>query len=135
MATDKAITAQDYALREKCKDTRDRIRKMAGKHGLHLYEEIAGIPVKAVLDFGRWIARCECGGAEAVDPSDPIFFCVSCGNYRNSGRLRRVEFPADYKKIERQVMGRAVEYGPSDDPIEKQRRAVPAGEPRSWRPE
>ena len=132
---DKAITAKDYAIREKHKDTRDRIRQIASRHGLHLYEEVSGIPVKAQLDFGRWIARCECGGAEAVDPSDPVFFCVSCGNYRNSGRLRRVEFPADYKAVEKKVMARKVNLGPSDDPIEKQRRATPKGDPRSWSPE
>ena len=135
MATDKAITARDYAIREKYKDTRERIRQLASRHGLHLYEEVSGIPVTAELDYGRWIAMCECGGGEAVDPADPVFFCVSCGNYHQSGRLRKVVFPADYKQIEKTVMARKVTKGKSDDPIEQQRMATPQGQPRSWSPD
>ena len=103
---DKAITALDYARREKFTSTRQRIEMLAFKHNLKLDQKIAGKPVKARLDFGRWIADCECGGAEAVDPKDPVFYCVSCGNERTSGKLRRVTFPTDYKTVEKEVMAR-----------------------------
>lgn len=132
---DKAITALDYAKREKAKSTRERIRKLATKWALHLDEKIAGKPVKARLDFGRWLADCECGGAEAVDPGDPVFFCVSCGNERTSGKLRRVVFPSDYKQIEKDVMARPLKRRGTGDAISQQTLAKPKGDPRSWSPD
>ena len=132
---DKAITAADYAKREKAKDTRDRIRKLASRHGLRLDEKTAGKPVQAILDFGRWIALCECGGAEAVDPKDPVFFCVSCGNDRTSGKLRKVIFPADYKTIEAEIMARPLKKRGRGDAIEQQRQSKAKGMPRNWRPD
>ena len=131
---DKAITAADYAIREKAKDTRDRIKKLATRNGLCIEETIGGKPVQAILDFGRWIAVCECGGAEAVDPKDPVFFCVSCGNNKTRSKLRRVEFPADYKSIEAEIMARPLKKRGTGDAIEQQRLSIPRGEPRNWRP-
>ena len=131
---DRAITALDYAKREKAKDTRDRIRKLAARHGLRLDEHTAGKPVQAIIDYGRWIALCECGGAEAVDPKDQVFFCVSCGNDRTSGKLRKVNFPADYKTIEAEVMARPLKKRGAGDAIEQQRLCKPKGKPRNWSP-
>lgn len=51
--------------------------------------------VQAYVNHGRWVADCECGGAEIVDPARPTFFCVSCGNAGHGGQSRAVEFP-DY---------------------------------------
>jgi len=132
---DKAITALDYAKREKVASTRDRIRKLAERYGLHLEEKIAGKPVKARIDFGRWIALCECGGAEAVDPLDAVFYCVSCGNERTKGKLRKVDFPTDYKQIEKNIMSRPLKRRGTGDNISQQRLAVPRGEPRNWSPD
>jgi len=132
---DKAITALDYAKREKVASTRDRIRKLAERHGLRLDEKIAGKPVQAILDYGRWIALCECGGGEAVDPADPVFFCVSCGNERTNGKLRKVDFPSDYKAIEKDVMSRPLKRRGTGDKISQQRLAKPRGEPRNWSPD
>uniref|UniRef100_A0A6M3KLR5 Uncharacterized protein n=1 Tax=viral metagenome TaxID=1070528 RepID=A0A6M3KLR5_9ZZZZ len=52
-------------------------------------------PVRAEVNHGRWIAPCpDCnGGAEMVDPTAPIFFCMNCGNRAIGGAYRRVEFP------------------------------------------
>ena len=128
---DKAITALDYAKREKHKNTRARIKHLATRWGWKLVEETAGKPVQARIDFGRWIADCECGGAEAVDPKDPVFFCVSCGNSRNSGRLREVIFPDDIKAVEAEVMSLPLKRRGIGDVINQQLKAVPASQPRS----
>ena len=133
---DKAVTALDYAKREKAASVKQRIERLALKYGLKFTDDHpAGIPVKARLDFGRWIADCECGGAEAVDPKEPIFFCVSCGNLKVSGRLRRVVFPDDWQEIEAQVMSIPIKRKGSGDKINQQLRAIPAEAPRNWKPE
>jgi hypothetical protein len=37
--------------------------------------------VHARLELGRWLAECGCcPSAQFVDPADPRFFCVDCGN-------------------------------------------------------
>ena len=51
-------------------------------------------PVKAIVDFGRWGARCECGGFEYVCKDEKIFYCFSCGNHDYGGNGRKVKFPA-----------------------------------------
>lgn len=51
-------------------------------------------PIKAIVDFGRWGARCECGGFEYVCKDEKIFYCFSCGNYDYGGNGRKVKFPA-----------------------------------------
>lgn len=48
--------------------------------------------LKPWIQHNRWVATCECGGQEVVDPDDPGFFCWSCGNATNKGFPRRVEF-------------------------------------------
>lgn len=74
-----------------------------------------GAPPKAYISHGRWIADCpdtECAGAEVVDPDDPIFMCLSCGNIGNTRhnkiRVRSVIFPSaeDIKKIEAPLLQR-----------------------------
>jgi len=62
--------------------------------------------VKAYINHGRWVANCECGGAEVVSPSDPIFMCLSCFNAADKGELRKVEFPKDRKLIEAVLLNR-----------------------------
>lgn len=49
----------------------------------------------AEVNHGRWIAFCPfCRGAEMVDPGEPIFFCLSCGNAEAGFRFLRVDFPS-----------------------------------------
>jgi len=50
-------------------------------------------PVPAQVDAGRWIARCECGGAEHVDLETKLFMCGSCFNAAHAHRWRLVELP------------------------------------------
>ncbi len=56
--------------------------------------------VRAEVNHNRWIAKCECGGAEVVDPMYRVFYCLSCFNDAHKGRTRKVRFPRNYDKIE-----------------------------------
>jgi len=63
-------------------------------------------PIYAIVNTGRWIAECECGGAEIVEPDDPIFFCFSCGNSCVKGAVRPVVFPENREEIEHLLLKR-----------------------------
>jgi len=66
----------------------------------------AGVVLPAQIHEGRWVALCECGGAEVVDPEEPAFYCFSCYNVTNEGRPRPVDFPAQWRAIERVLLAR-----------------------------
>lgn len=129
---DKVITALDYAKREGCANVRERIQKICNaKIARNVMDrpakidKVKGKKVYAELNYGQWIARCECGGAEAVDPSDAVFFCFSCGNYSNNGALRPVVFPNNIKDIEKEVMKRPIRIGVGTHEIERLTLATP----------
>ena len=65
-----------------------------------------GEPVYARVEANRWLADCECGGAEVVDQETKRFFCFSCLNVNNGGRARPVIFPADQVDIEDNLLAR-----------------------------
>lgn len=69
-------------------------------------------PVVAMIDTGRWGAKCECGGAEYVEPDDvnPVFWCFTCGNVGVGGKLRPVQFPSaqEIKDIELLLIARPI---------------------------
>ena len=69
--------------------------------------KIKGTPVQAMVIHNRWMANCECMGAEAVDPDQPAFYCFSCFNQANKGYPRAVSFPADIADIEEILTQRA----------------------------
>jgi hypothetical protein len=71
---------------------RDWFRAMALRRRLAFIDDIAGESLQARIENDRLIAECACHGAEYVDPSDPIFFCLSCGNADQGGKLRPVNF-------------------------------------------
>jgi hypothetical protein len=98
-------TAKDKATEEKFKSVTERIIVLATRFN-HKFvnDRVAGVPVNARIDWGRWIADCECGGAEYVDPNEPLFFCMSCGNKITSGRARKVIFPKNIDEIETKTM-------------------------------
>jgi hypothetical protein len=60
---------------------------------------IAGIPVVAYVNAGRWLAKCECGGAEFVDFEDPSFMCCSCWNEPIGHAWRTVVIPAPATRV------------------------------------
>lgn len=57
--------------------------------------------VEAEINHGRWIARCQCGGAECVDPDWPFLVCCSCG-----AGPQNIRFPRDRKQIESELLKR-----------------------------
>jgi hypothetical protein len=61
-----------------------------------------GRPVLAFVNDNRWMARCECGGIEVVDPlpGEDWFYCLKCFNYVEEGRPRPVFFPKDSAREE-----------------------------------
>lgn len=97
---------------------------------------ISGMPVMAYVDFGRWAGRCDCGGGTYVDPNDPVFFCMRCGN-ANSGMARPVIFPVDLDAIEDALLARPVTGSErAVNRIEAARLGRPAidGLARNWYP-
>lgn len=112
------ITAKDYSEREGAGGSvRARILKMREKYhkGRNIALTLNGIDaakgdaVRARIWQGQWIADCECGGAEFVEPSEPIFYCFSCGNRANHNYVRPVEFPVEREAIEAAVLARPVD--------------------------
>ena len=83
--------------------------------------------LNARIDWGRWLAICECGGAETVTPEDPVFYCMSCGNTPTDGKLRRVKFPppGQLKQIEDLLMERPLDTSRGFGRIHKAMKAQP----------
>ena len=127
----KIYTAHDAAHRDGFDSSRDRIfklfKKMTSRRRLDikLRKEVDGEPVLARIDFGRWCASCECNGSEYVDPDDPIFYCFSCGNYANGGKLRPVVFPDDREALEEAILERPVKIRKGLSPIDRAMNAQP----------
>jgi len=143
----KVINAQDYMKREHVNTMKERINKICKKMGDTLDTpfvdcEPVGKPVYAEVNFGQWLAVCECGGAESVDPDEPIFYCFSCGNYTNHGKPRKVIFPPkkEIKDIETVLLKRPVIIKGGTHMIERTINARPAiidnkgVLSRSWKP-
>lgn len=135
----------DFAAQEGAGSVRERILKLIKRHeaqGVYFetpFRDVPteGQPVLARVDFGRWIADCECGGAEAVDLSEPIFYCFTCGNGDTGGAPRLVIFPKNMKDIEAELLKRPVIERRGRNEIERAFQAVPAvGQlSRSWTPD
>lgn len=87
------VTAKSVAKKDGLKTVFEWLAVAALRRGVRLEKTICDAPVTARIDHGRWIADCECNGAEYVDPEEPIFFCLSCLNREHGGKLRPVKFP------------------------------------------
>ena len=117
---DYIITAKHMAQMEGAPDVKGRILKLREKLfkrrniAVHIkdLDKPRGAAVLARIELGQWIADCECGGAEYVDPDEPIFFCFSCGNRANDNVPRPVTFPSP---AEREIIERLVLERPVDD--------------------
>lgn len=69
----------------------------------------AAHPIRAIVDYGRWLAECECGESYYVEPTDPLGYCVTCGNRvveGMNGKVRPVIFPANRLTIEAALLER-----------------------------
>lgn len=62
-----------------------------------LEHHAVGPKIDAIIIDGRWVARCECGGQEVVDPDDPIFVCLNPLdlNTKTKHKPRQVKFPKE----------------------------------------
>jgi hypothetical protein len=140
------ITAKHVAQREGFATTRERIEKQRAQFlrknpqsRLKSGSLVDIRPVTARVDFGRWIADCECGGAEYVDPEHTFFFCQSCGNQAFGGQLRSVIFPDEETRaqIEVALTAREVDDSFGKDEIQRAMQAKPKirGLARSWNPD
>ncbi len=139
------ITAKNMATREGLSSTKERIELIRAKfiHTHPLAAQKIGKwaevkPVYARVDFGRWIADCECGGAEYIDPEYPLFFCNSCGNNEYNGQLRPTIIPdaGEREAIEKVLIKRPVDNSRGSDAIQKAilSRPIIARLARSWEP-
>lgn len=125
---DKILTARDFVKTMGFDSLRDYYRARTSAPGYEtpfVDAEPEGEPVDAFVDYGRWIARCECGGAEAVDYDDPIFYCLACGNMTNNGKPRPVNMPDEWQEIERLLLKRPVRLRGGRNAFERATMAEP----------
>lgn len=113
------ITARHYAEQMGCTSTFGRILKMRDdmytRKRLVLpmqQDKFAADPVQGFIENGQWIARCECGGCEFVDPDEDVFYCFGCCNRGYNHMLRHVVFP---ETETRQEIERVLLLRPADD--------------------
>lgn len=133
---EKIFTGKDKAKELGFKNYREMTLGLAARRGLSPSDKTGGRPVLARVDFGRWIADCECGSANYVEPSEPVYYCATCGNAIYGGVWREVIFPDDRAEIEAELLKRTVQVNPKLKPMDaaiNARSAVP-GLMRSWVP-
>lgn len=56
-------------------------------------------PLTAYLNHGRWLVKCECGGAELAW-DEGRFLCMSCWNAAHGHQFRPSAYPAERERIE-----------------------------------
>jgi len=64
-------------------------------------------PLMAYVNHGRWIVKCECGGAEKAW-EEGLFMCQSCWNGKHKHQYRRAVFPEEREMIEELLLKRAL---------------------------
>lgn len=137
------ITGKDIAKRDGTETYQDWIKQLSSRMRMQLDTPFTGImrnkfTVQARVDFGRWIADCpDCGGAEIVEPDEPLFYCFSCGNKSINGDARRVIFPKNMIELEGILSIRPVDDRKGKNKIEAALMAKPLvpGLSRSWNPD
>ena len=82
------------------------IQPMLAKYGLQSAITSDGQLV-AEVNHGRWIVKCECGGAEKMW-EEAIFMCMSCMNAQHKHQYRRATFPNQRAQIEKALLKRPV---------------------------
>lgn len=138
----KILTGKDLAFRDGAKNQREWItftsQQMHSRGHLDtpFTGRVRGTAVTAEVNNGRWVAVCECGGAEYVDPQEKVFYCFSCGNSAQGGDGRPVEFPAERLEIEAELLTRNVNEQRGLNALDRALRATPEipGLSRSWKP-
>jgi hypothetical protein len=133
---EKIFSGNDKARELGFKSFREMTIGLAERKGLKPGVETDKSRVYARVDFGRWIADCECGAANYVEPSDPVYFCATCGNAASGGKWRGVVFPENRAEIEAELLKRDVLVNPKMKPIDGaiNAKSVLPGLARSWMP-
>ncbi len=72
---------------------------ITGDEAVRALMDPVGDPINAWVENNAWIARCECGGQEVVDPEELRFYCFGCLNIINGGRSRPLNF-GNWRAIE-----------------------------------
>ena len=62
-------------------------------------------PLKAYVNHGRWLVKCECGGCESAY-EEGWFMCRSCLNGAHGHKYRPLVFPKQRVKIEETLLPR-----------------------------
>ena len=92
------------------------IPELIAKH-LPVSQELSvGKPLRAYVNHGRWVVKCECGGAEKAW-EEGLFMCQSCFNSKHQHRLRLAMFPKNRAEIEKLLLVRPLEnrnWSPSE---------------------
>lgn len=65
-------------------------------------------PLEAYVNHGRWIVKCECGGAEKAW-EERLFMCQSCWNGGSKHKYRRTVFPKRRAEIEALLIKRPLQ--------------------------
>lgn len=80
------------------------VRGMAAKKSMHApaRDDVTdGNPVKARVDWGRWIVDCpDCNSAAIVSEKSRVYWCLTCGNASIKFAWRRVQMPRNRSEIE-----------------------------------
>ena len=84
------------------------VRTKMERHGISLRGEVEEGTLVAYVNRGRWIVKCECGGAEKVW-EEGLFMCQSCFNSSYGHKFRHTEFPRNRKAIETLLERRPLE--------------------------
>jgi hypothetical protein len=136
MSDEKIFTGSDKALEMGFPNFETMLRQIGLKKGFVFTGKVSKDTVQARIDFGRWLADCDCGGAGYVDPDHPIFACASCGNRTHAGDFLTVVFPGNAQAIEAELMLRPVKLRPALKPVEAAMNAilVVPGLARQWDP-
>jgi hypothetical protein len=103
------------------------MRRYAKRRGFKIDLNAKGNALEARVEFGRWLVDCpNCAGAERADPDYAFFYCLSCGNADNDGKVYPVKFPRHREAIERELLRRkAFRIGSFAHP-------TPGEPPRVW---
>lgn len=64
-------------------------------------------PMRAYVNHGRWIVKCECRGAEKAW-EEGVFMCQSCFNAGHQHRFRQSVFPPQRMAIEKLLARRPI---------------------------
>lgn len=86
--------------------------------GFKAPERISRQVLPVVVNHGRWIVDCPCGGAQLACRTDPRFFCVDCLNSWTDGAWVNVDWPRDAAAIDALLSSRPLalqNWNPGDD--------------------